>query len=98
MVTGMKKYKVEKYKNFVKEVDVVRETDKFVVLDKSVYSRERKVAKVSEWERYLDTEEAAIIYLKNRLETRLEQILEERIKIEDALSEINAGRGVKYVS
>ncbi len=70
----MKKYQTSHWNIEIKEVEVVRETDNFIILSWQYgIKKERREAKHSEYHLYHDTWEAAHAYLLHRAEERVDQ-------------------------
>jgi len=81
------KYLVDYSKDNIKEIDIIRETEKCVYI--ACGSGERRVAKLSTWGNYFDSWDDAYTYLINNVnnevesaERRFKAACEKRVKVE----------------
>lgn len=72
----MKRYKTTRWYIEIEEIEVIRETDNFIIFaDENRYNRkkEQRAAKRSEFHLYHETWEAAHAYLLERAKNRIDQ-------------------------
>ena len=88
----MKKYKTGGYgKNLIQEVEIVRETEKQVVIA-SRNGSERREAKRSDYQNYFDEWQAAKDFLLEKAEKRVEGI---KVQLERAKCELGNIKGLR---
>ncbi len=79
----MKRYQTTRWDIKIEEIEVLRETDNFVIVPTEGRRKERREAKKSEFHLYHETWEAAHTYLLQRAEERVDQarnVLERQIE------------------
>ena len=84
----MIKYKASKWKSTIESVEVVKETEKFVVLacNNAFGTGTRREAKVSDYSRYFDSWNEAHQYHVDRLTSSIAATEEKLKKLKDELS------------
>lgn len=78
----MKRYQTTRWDIKIEEIEVIRETESFMIVPTEGRRKERREAKHSEYHLYHETWEAAHTYLLQRAEERVGQarnVLEHRI-------------------
>lgn len=84
-----KMYKTTTYGNKIEEVEIVSETNAFIIIK----GQTRKTAKKSNWENYFDTRDAAIsakvkVY-RDKIEYHEKKIEQQRIQLKNLLESAN---------
>ena len=70
----MKRYQTTRWSTEIEEIEIIRETDDFVILPCEGRRKERREAKKSDYHLYHETWDAAHIYLLQRAKDRIAQL------------------------
>lgn len=84
----MKKYKIEKYSDEIKTVQILRETEKSVFFNRFSNSSEFRELKRTEWHCYFDSFEEAKKYLLDRFKNKITSLKKQLNKAEMSFEKI----------
>lgn len=91
-MSGLKRYRATRYSDEIKEIEILRETDKFVVVEDTFWGKkERREAKDSDWSVIRETKEECRQWLVKIYEGELRSA---EIRLERAKAQLERAKAL----